>query len=347
MAAGPAYAETVTADLFAEDPSLPWAGGGLRSQEQSRWGVGSLFAGRFRLTATLGIGGMGIVYAAWDQQRKRCVALKLVRPGETIRGTRLARLRREGRLSGRLEHPTLVPVFASGVYDGEPYVVFEYVARARRLSEVAERLTSSAKIRLIRDVAGGLGHAHAKGVVHRDVKPENILVNADGQARLVDFGLATASDSGRITSAGSRLGTPYFMAPETILNSVRGPQVDVWGLGVTLYWLLTGVLPFEADSMVELSRRIVKAAPLPPRKLRPTLPPCVERACLKALARDPAKRFRDAREFKDALESCLARPRRKERHTGRASRSVLRVLLMGVGLLWLVAIVEASFEFGR
>ncbi|RMG07250.1 MAG: serine/threonine protein kinase [Planctomycetota bacterium] len=316
-----AQRETVT---LGEAPSAP---GGVRSRT---WRVGDVFAGRYQLTAMLGEGGMGTVYAAWDRRGRRPVALKLARPGSTgrLEGARLARLVREGQLGQRLRHRNLVPVLDAGQCGTEPFVVFAFVPGARPLPAVARDLGWRECLRLMRDVADGLAHAHARGVVHRDVKPENVLVGAGGRAWLVDFGLATACDLPRITADGARLGTPPCMAPESIAEGRYGPPVDVWGLGVTLYWLLTGVLPFRAASPTELVREILERDPDPPGRLGARVPRRLERLCLRALAKRPEDRYPDAAAFRDAVETCLLA--RRSQRSRRVSRKGLRWASGGV-----------------
>lgn len=267
--------------------------------------VGRLFAGRFRLTRVLGAGGMGVVYAAHDEHGRRSVAIKLIRTGAVKRSNRAARLRREGRLAQRLEHPSIVQTLGGGEFGGEPYVILEHVPGARTLHELQPALTLFDKVRVIRDAALALGHAHARGVVHRDVKPENLLLDAEGEVRLVDFGLAITPDSDRITDEGSCLGTPLYVAPETIAEGRYGPRADVWALGVTLYWLLTARYPFEAAGVAELCQQILTTRPVSPRRFDPELPPRVVRACLRALERDPARRYPDATALADDLDRWL------------------------------------------
>jgi serine/threonine-protein kinase len=288
----PFSAQATTETAFEADPPVG-SGGEGRAVEAAERRLGTLFAGRFRLTDVLGVGGMGVVFAARDEKRRQRVALKLLRSGAKRRGTRRIRLRREGQVGQRLEHPAIVRALDAGDHEGEPYVVLEYVSGARSLRELQETLGRTEKVRVVRDAALALGHAHARGVVHRDVKPENVLLDGRGRVRVVDFGLATTHDWGRITREGCCLGTPLFMAPETITAGEYGPQVDVWALGVTLYWLLTARHPFEAQSVTQLAQQILTTRPVPPRRYDPRVPRRVERACLRALERDPRRRHRD------------------------------------------------------
>ena len=268
-------------------------------------GLARALAGQFELLGELGRGGMGVVLRARERASARLVALKLVL--EVGEGVRRERFRREGELAARLDHVGIVRVHAAGEAGGVPWLAYELVEGARPLDQVLPGLPLRQRVALLRDVARALAHAHARGVVHRDVKPQNVLVEPDGRPRLTDFGLAASTSQERLTRTGVLIGTPYYMAPEQIASAraAIGPHTDVWALGVMLYQALTGELPFQGDDLVGLARRICEEEPAPPRELDPGVPRSLQATCLRALAKDPARRHPDAGALAEDLERCL------------------------------------------
>ncbi len=295
--------------------------------------MGRTLAGRFALVSQLGQGAMGTVWRATDLHVGRDVAVKLV-----LEGTgRAERLLREAQLAARLDHPGVVRVHAAGQDEGRPWIALELVEGARTLGAVFKELPLRERVELVRDAALALGHAHARGVVHRDVKPDNILVDAQGRVRVTDFGLAAAADLERLTRTGAAIGTPAFMAPEQLGGGTIGPPADVWGLGGVLYEALTGELPFEADDLASLVARVARADVVPPRRLDPAIPRALELVCLRALSRSPDARYPDAGAFAAALEAALARG---HRHRGPL------LAVAGAGALLVAALVAVCVKAG-
>jgi hypothetical protein len=277
--------------------------------------------GGYELLSSLGHGAMGQVFLARDATGRR-VALKVL-----LRSTDdPARLRREGELAARLFHPNLVNVLETGVDRGRTFLVSALVEDARSFGEVLQVADLRALVGLLRDAAAGLGYAHSQGVVHRDVKPENILVDASGVARVVDFGLAVSDTAERLTLSGALLGTPYYMAPEQLSGdrSRVGPWTDVWALGVILYQILMGELPFEGPSIVQLVSQIDEGAPPPSRG-----PRALRRICVRALNREPERRHADAAAFGRDLEGWLHGPVREGR---RGPLAVAAALIVGAAV---------------
>jgi TPR repeat protein len=242
---------------------------------------------------------------ARDQRTGREVALKLVMGA--LDRTRRERFQREAEVTGALSHPGIVRVHTAGIGPGErPYIAYELVDGAG-LDRVLEDAPRGRRLELVRDVARALGHAHARGIVHRDVKPENVLVDREGRVRVADFGLAAASDLERLTRSGTIVGTPSYMAPEQITGErgAVGPWSDVWSLGVLLYLALTDALPFAAENLVTLSMQIATKDPEAPRSVDPTIPRDVEAVCLKALSRAPATRYQDGEALAADLDRAL------------------------------------------
>jgi hypothetical protein len=293
--------------------------------------------GPYALVGELGRGGMGVVFLARDPAG-RDVALKTLLAFDPHG---LARFRREAEALAALDHPGIVKVHAAGEADGRPYLVCELIEGARPFDVATASLPLDDRARLVRDACRALGHAHAQGIVHRDVKPDNLLVGADGRVRVTDFGLALLEDRERLTRTGAMVGTPLMMAPEqlTASRSAAGPAADVWSLGVVLYQALTGALPFDGQTLPELCARIDAARPVPPRQRARAVSASLEAVCLRALARAPTERWADGSAMADALDAAL----RGERVTGPRRRGRWRAaLLASAGLAALVLLAAAA-----
>ena len=263
-----------------------------------------LLAGRYVLERLLGRGGMAMVYAGRDRRLDRQVAVKVV-PVAVTEPVGRARFVREARSAAGLCHPNAVAVFDAGEADGYLYIVMELV-EGRSLANVlaeAEPLEPSQATAIAASVLAALGQAHAAGIVHRDVKPSNIMVSYGGTVKLLDFGIARRLDdlAGEVTAAGEIVGTPTYLAPEQIEGRPTSPATDVYAVGVVLFEMLAGVAPFNGDSPVATALAHT-TAPVPDvRSLRPDVPDWLAVAIGKAMAKDPADRFADAAEMQAAL----------------------------------------------
>jgi hypothetical protein len=263
--------------------------------------------GRYRLLGRLGVGGMGTVYRAQDPHLDRIVALKVPRldgPGDQ-RAARVQRFQREARAAARILHPHVCPIFDVGEHEGSAFVVMAYVEGPSLAQVLAKRgrLDVREAVTLAWQILDALSAVHANGIVHRDVKPGNILLDSAGRAILTDFGLARPEESGeRLTSEGAVVGTPAYMAPEQAAGQSEqvGPWTDLYAVGVVLYQMLTGRLPFEGPPAAVLGA-VVRDEPPSPRQYRPELDPGLEAIVLHSLRKDPRSRFVDAREFIAAL----------------------------------------------
>ncbi|MBV8879072.1 MAG: serine/threonine protein kinase [Planctomycetaceae bacterium] len=241
--------------------------------------------GRYELGERIGAGATADVYRAVDRTLHREVAIKILRAG-VIQD----RFRREARILATLTHPNVVPIYDFGDADGRLYLVMELAEEPA----AGQRLTAA----LLEQAARGVGAAHARGIVHRDLKPGNILVTADGIAKVADFGLAHRSEPGtRLTRSGVPLGTPRYMAPEQVAGTAISPATDVYALGALLYEAATGKAPYEAESVDRLYADILRQDPPRPRKRAPAVPKDLEAVILKAMDRVPARRYPTAREF--------------------------------------------------
>ena len=265
----------------------------------------ALLSQRFEILGELGEGGMGLVLKARDASGRE-LAIKVAN-SESVSQRSLLRFRREGEVTAQLRHPGILRVHAAGEIEGLPYLAYELVPDCRTLDEVTEGLDTRAQVELLRDVALALGHAHERGVVHRDVKPDNILIDRAGRVRVADFGLAFMAGQDRLTQTGAMVGTPYYMAPETYAGErgLSGPPADVRALGVMLYRCLTGVYPFDGRSLRELELRVYQADPESVRALAPDADAELEAICHLALEPDPVERYPDGNAFARDLDAWL------------------------------------------
>jgi hypothetical protein len=280
---------------IAEAPTLPPAVG---PQEQPTGPfprpAGSLSGpfGRYLVERKLGEGGMGAVYLARDTQLDRPVALKVPFLGGPDGDSLRARFLHQARAAAALHHPAVCPVFDVGETDGTPYLTMPYLSGeplSRRLARGP--LPVPGALALVEKLARALHFAHERGVVHRDLKPGNVLLDERGEPVVMDFGLARRAGDSHLTQEGEVMGTPMYMAPEQLMGQVAamGPAADVYSLGVVLYELLTGAPPFQGD-LLALASQVAYDEPRPPSQVRPAVDGRLDAICLKALAKRPADR---------------------------------------------------------
>jgi serine/threonine-protein kinase len=260
--------------------------------------------GRYRIVAKLGEGGMGSVWRAEDPALGRTVALKLLAP--TLLGSDDARRRflREARAAGQLDHPHIATVYDVGETDGHAWIATRFVD-GESVAARTERgpLPLAEAVSLAREVAAALAHAHARGVLHRDVTAGNVMVTRDGHAVLVDFGLARPERATQLTHTGAMLGTAGYIAPELLRGQPADARSDLYGLGAVLHRMLTGRLPFEGGPAEAMLYRALNEPVPPPSEARPEMSPALERVVLRLLAREPADRHASAVEAEEALAS--------------------------------------------
>ncbi len=264
---------------------------------------------RYEVRERLGEGATAIVFRAWDRPLNRPVALKVLRESMGFSPVARQRFQREAQAAAGLSHPNLVTLFDAGESGGQLYLVMELVD-GRPLSELLKDPSQEErrKVELLEKVARGLAVAHAKGIVHRDLKPANILVTAEGEPKIGDFGLAHFVDSElELTRTGTALGTPMYMSPEQVHGDSKAilPQSDVWALGAILYEAVTGRPPHLGESAREIYDHILREELVPPRALSPKVARDLETIILKALERDPHRRYPSAQAFGDDLHRYL------------------------------------------
>jgi predicted Ser/Thr protein kinase len=291
----------------------------------------------YRLVRMLGEGGGGTVWKAWDTKLCRWVALKEPRGHRPVARERFIR---EARTAAKLNHPNLVEVHEVTFDSAQDFIVMEYID-GRSLDELAPAAREAAV--LMSDIADAVDYMHASGVIHRDLKPQNIIVDAKGIGHLGDFGIAKVFGNAPLTREGAPIGTPQYMAPEQVdgRSETLGPPADVYGLGATLYFCLVGQPPYpEEPSFEALLGAIRSRDPVPPRLIKPDLAPELDIIVRRAMARSPGERYSSAAAFRDDLrrfvrgEGILARPdgllRKAVRWSRRNGRLVAAVLLAAI-----------------
>ncbi|MBI3464882.1 MAG: protein kinase, partial [Planctomycetes bacterium] len=281
--------------------------------------------GRFQIRERLGAGAFGTVYRAYDPQLEREVALKVPQAGRVVTAEARERFLREAKAAAQLRHPHIVPVYEAGSDGTHSYIASAFI-EGRTLAQVLADGPMDFKktARIVKDLAQALDYAHSLGIVHRDVKPGNIMIDTNGQALLTDFGLARRLRAEeKVTQAGAVLGTPAYMAPEQAAGKLDqvGPASDQYGLGMTLYELLCGEVAFTGPPDLVLHHQI-HTDPPSPRKLNPEIPLDLETMCAKTLAKEPEKRYAACREFADDLQRWLADEPIQARRAGPAERLV-------------------------
>src|SRR6201747_3074278 len=270
--------------------------------------IGTLIAGRFRLDEKVGAGGMSSVYRAFDPTLERWVAIKMMHRDITSDPDQLERFRREARAVAQLNHPHVVTVIDAGEDDGTPYIVLEYVEgetlkdRIRRMG----RLPIAESVAYAIEIARALGAAHARHIIHRDVKPQNVLIDEEGTAKVTDFGIARALGEEGLTADGRVLGTTDYVSPEQALGHDVDGQSDIYSLGVVLFEMLTGEVPFHGENQISVAMKHVREDLPDIQRMRPEVSATTAAVLDRMTDKDLAHRYSDVPMLVADLEDALA-----------------------------------------
>ncbi len=266
--------------------------------------------GRYRVVGRIGSGGMADVYCAEDLQLGRNVALKVLHSRFAADAEFRERFRREARSAAGLNHQNVVSIYDRGEWDGNYYIAMEYLD-GRSLKEIVQRdgpLAPDYAIDLTVQVLRAARFAHARGIIHRDIKPHNVIVDEEGRAKVTDFGIARAAGASDMTQTGSIMGTAQYLSPEQAQGHAVSEPSDLYSAGIMLYELLTGRVPFEGESAITIALKHVNERPVPPSMINPAVSPELEGVVMRALEKEPQRRFPDADAFIAALEHARGRP---------------------------------------
>src|SRR6267154_619347 len=290
--------------------------------------LGTPLSGRYRLDSRIGAGGMSTVYLALDVTLQRQVAIKLMNREVASDSDQLERFRREARAVAQLSHPHIVGVIDAGEDESRPYIVFEYVEgetlkeRIRRVG----RLPIAEAVAYAIEIARALGAAHARHIVHRDVKPQNVLIDEEGSAKVTDFGIARTLDEEGLTADGRVLGTTDYVSPEQALGQPVTGQSDLYSLGVVLYEMLVGEVPFKGDNQVAVAMKHVRELLPDVQSIRPEVSSALAAVVDRATAKRPEDRYADDAELIADLEDVLAIETARAGSATGETTSVLRTL---------------------
>jgi eukaryotic-like serine/threonine-protein kinase len=290
--------------------------------------LGTILNGRYRLDARVGAGGMSTVYRAYDETLQRQVAIKLLNREVASDSDELERFRREARAVAQLSHPHIVGVIDAGEDDNRPYIVFEYIEGETLKERIRRqgRLSIPEAVAYAIEIARALGAAHARHIVHRDVKPQNVLIDEEGSAKVTDFGIARTLDEEGLTADGRVIGTTDYVSPEQALGHHVTGQSDLYSLGIVLYEMLTGEVPFKGDNQIAVAMKHVRE-PLPDvQRQRPGISAALAAVVDRAAAKQPADRYADDAELIADLEDVLAIETARSGNVTGEVTSVLRTL---------------------
>jgi eukaryotic-like serine/threonine-protein kinase len=268
------------------------------------------FAGRYEIMSRLGVGGMAEVVLARDRALGRLVALKLLAPALAVDPLFVERFRREATAIASLNHPGIVVIYDHGVAEGQPYIAMEYVAGRSLKQIIAESgpLAPGTAVAYACQMLAGLAAAHAVGIVHRDIKPQNLIVRDDGTLKVADFGVARSADETVLTQLGAVIGTADYISPEQARGEIATPASDLYSAGVVLFEMLTGTLPFTGELPVAVASQHISTPAPSLRQVDPAVPVALANVVTRALAKERSGRFDSAAAMKAALEASLAEP---------------------------------------
>jgi len=258
--------------------------------------IGKLLGNRYEIISQLGGGGMAIVYKATDTLLHRLVTVKMLRPEYTSDEEFVSRFRKEAQAVAKLSHPNVVSVYDVGQEGETHYIVMEYV-EGRNLKQIIKekvKLPLTQAVEIARQICEGLQHAHENGIIHRDIKPHNILVTENGKVKVTDFGIAQMMSSVTVTSSETIVGSVHYFSPEQAKGGTMGAKSDIYSVGVVLYEMVTGKVPFEGETPIAVALKHIKDEPIPPSRLNRQVMPELERIILRAMEKDATMRYRTA-----------------------------------------------------
>ncbi len=269
---------------------------------------GTMVDERYRLDRKIGSGGMADVWLAEDTELDRNVAIKILHDRFAQDKEFVQRFQREAQSAAGLQHPNVVGIFDRGVFRDTYFIAMEYVDGPSLKDLVKGGMGTKDAIDFTRQILNAARFAHRKGIIHRDLKPQNVLIDDEGRARVADFGIARGGENSDITATGSVMGTAQYLSPEQAQGKPTTPRSDIYSIGVILYEALTGRVPFEGDSAVAVALKQVSEAPRRPSAINPNIPPALDAVVMRALAKDPDARFKDADAFLRALDAAERAP---------------------------------------
>ncbi len=283
---------------------------GVSQMPTTLMNVAAALEGRYQILKELGRGGMGIVFHAYDKQLKEQVAIKILSPLLGNDPDALERLKREVSAARRITHTNIIRIHDITEINGLHYISMEYF-NGSSLKEHMKRsgmLSQMQAFNIAAQVCDGLQAAHREGVIHRDLKPQNIILDATNRVKIIDFGLARTTQMEGLTATGLIMGTPEYMAPEQVSGKKVDERADIYSLGIILYELFTGRVPFTGDSAIAVGFMQLKEEPAPPSQFNPNLSPQIEKVILRALQKDPFQRYHSIQELKQDLEKAVVQP---------------------------------------
>ena len=276
--------------------------------------IGRVLSGRYEIQAVVGTGGMAVVYRAWDKTEKRTVAIKVLRPEYEQDAEFVRRFSREAEAAAKMSHENIVNLLDVGKDNDMRYIVMEYVPGKTLKDLIRERgrIAPDTAVRMVIRILAAVDHAHKNGIVHRDIKPQNILVDAKGKVKVADFGIArlkTAQTTRVDDKQNSALGSVHYFSPEQASGEVADEKSDLYSVGVVLYEMLTGQVPFDGDTAVSVALKHVSEEPRSMRELNPAISRALDEVVMRALAKDSARRYQTAAEFAGDLRKAVVHPR--------------------------------------
>jgi serine/threonine protein kinase len=285
--------------------------------------ISSALENRFQLLKEIGRGGMGIVFQAHDKQLKEQVAIKVLSPLLSNNTDGIERLKREVSAARKITHPNVIRIHDISESGGLHFVSMEYFS-GTTLKEIIKRdgsYSAAQGSQIVFQICDGLESAHRHGVIHRDLKSQNIIVNEHGELKIIDFGLATSIHQQGMTATGLILGTPEYMAPEQVSGKKADERADIYSFGIILYEIFTGRVPFTGDTAIAIGFQQMREDPRPPREINPQISSELERIILKALKKEPASRYSSVAEMRTDLESAFQKSVASPVQPARAARS--------------------------